>query len=720
MSTRAGITPTGSRDAPSWSSLRGLYQWAADPECALHDGPLTAAIAAEFGRFDGTLVTSMRLEDRCRRVASWSARQSQRFRDLAERAEPEAEPALLRRASLGCAPLALIQGHWLQWLSSPARADDPLRLRLLALYASDIGVGRPRASRGSAYLSMLRTLGHAERAVPPAAIALDERIADLAFHLPAVLLAASRRPEDFLGEIVGADLCLRAVGLLPATAVPRQLRPDSAEWDLLDASTGRPADDRDALSRSFDLAQATAALDQSSASAVSCGFHWAFTVLRSCSDALHQELTAACDPAFEMGELIRLRAREAAVYHHDYEVAGRPLAQWLAEAHRDPAPLLERLSATRLVRPGDSARSPLVTALVGERGPMFRIFSGGDLDVIRRWIDALPTPRPGAPAAAVTLVSPPELSPPGGATGAARADPTPADLREAYHLLLRRTSTPAVHRYARAYVRGWLARAAYGVDRTGVPLPARWPREGLHEWLVEQHDRHARAFQDGTDAPLPSREALIDSTVQLAPLTLIDGSWLQGFTDGELATSEIGFSLFDTFWDELGNGEPRLNHPLLYREVLAEMGATPPPTDSVDFARWPRFRDASFELPVYWLAIGRFPRTHLPEVLGLNLAMELSGVGGSYRRARIALKNYGYNTRFVDIHNTIDNIASGHSAWAAKAIDVFMSSLSDSADTSDRDQMWRRVRIGFCSLNPPDGWAARRAQRRVMRRQTDR
>ncbi|MCE0446282.1 hypothetical protein LT493_20645 [Streptomyces tricolor] len=40
--------------------------------------------------------------------------------------------------------------------------------------------------------------------------------------------------------------------------------------------------------------------------------------------------------------------------------------------------------------------------------------------------------------------------------------------------------------------------------------------------------------------PLPSREAVIDDTVQTAPLTLIDGSWLQGFTDYEQASSEIG------------------------------------------------------------------------------------------------------------------------------------------------------------------------------------
>jgi hypothetical protein len=230
--------------------------------------------------------------------------------------------------------------------------------------------------------------------------------------------------------------------------------------------------------------------------------------------------------------------------------------------------------------------------------------------------------------------------------------------------------------------------------------------------LQAQHDRHGVEFEETADAELPSREAVIDDTLQTAPLTLIDGSWLHGFTDYQLASSEIGHSLFETYWDELGNGEPRLNHPLLYRKVLQEMDIDLPPTASPEFARYPGFRDASFDLPVYWLCIGRFPQTFLPEILGLNLAMELSGVGGTYRRAGLALRTYGFSTRFVDIHNTIDNVATGHSAWAADAIDTQLASLSESPGQGQRAEVWERVRAGYRSLNPPTGFLARRAARR--------
>ncbi|WP_406631719.1 iron-containing redox enzyme family protein [Amycolatopsis sp. WGS_07] len=212
------------------------------------------------------------------------------------------------------------------------------------------------------------------------------------------------------------------------------------------------------------------------------------------------------------------------------------------------------------------------------------------------------------------------------------------------------------------------------------------------------------------DDPLPDRADLIDSTLQLAPLTLIDGSWLAGSTDYQLASSERGHFLFETYWDELGNGDLSLNHPLIYRAMLREMGIDLPPTRSPEFAAWPGFRDKSFETPVYWLSIGRFPRTFEAEILGLNLAMELSGVGGSYRRGRQSLEKYGFSTAFLDIHNTIDNVATGHSAWAADAIDDYLAQQTPQA----RPDVWDRIRAGYRSLNPPPGLLSRKGARRAQ------
>ena len=275
--------------------------------------------------------------------------------------------------------------------------------------------------------------------------------------------------------------------------------------------------------------------------------------------------------------------------------------------------------------------------------------------------------------------------------------PVPGSLREAYYLLQGRALPPRTRAFAREYCDFWLDRARDSVDKTDRSLPESWRPGRLREWLLDSHDKHAEAFEASRDQSMPSREAVIDQTLQLAPLTLIDGAWLQGFTDIALASTRVGFSLFETYWDELGNGMWSINHPKIYRDVLAAMDISLPPTGARAFAADPRFREESFRLPVYWLCLGKFPTTFRAEVLGMNLAMELSGVGGSYRNAREFLKHYDFPTTFVDIHNTIDNVATGHSAWAADAIDAYMQGV---AEYGDIEGAWERVRVGFESLAP--------------------
>ncbi|MFE0174460.1 iron-containing redox enzyme family protein [Streptomyces sp. NPDC059002] len=708
---RSGVIPPASpaRGADADSTFRRLYARAADPEVLVPGGELTDLVRGELRQ--SAIDTDRPLDDLIREAAAWSSAAADAFRAVGDLADRDGHRRLARRAALGWAPLGLASGAWLQWLTAPGTADAPTSLRILALYASDVGVGHPGAARGSACLGLLRLLRVSENAVPLARLAGDPRITDTAFRLPALLLLMSRRPDDFREELIGADLCLRAVGPPPPLAlVDREL---PADWAALDCSRARD-DGPSPTERCRALADTLVRAGPEAAARVYAGFGWALATLRGQVEALQVELRASLDPEFDMAELMRQRAREGSVYHHDVSLADRPLSEWLKDCRDDPKPFLDVLARSRLVRPGRSGASPLVTTLVGERGPMFRVFSPDDLTVISRWIDALDGPGPrktdedtSSPAPAVRhLAKLPallETAPPSG--------DGPRDLREAYRTLMVRTCSPAVDAWCLRYVRRWLARARYRMDARSVPLPERWTTDGLRPWLQAQHDRHGTQFEESADTPLPSREAVVDDAVQTAPLTLIDGSWLQGFTDYELASSDIGHSLFATYWDELGNGETGLNHPLIYRQVLEEMDVVLPPTASPEFAHWPGFRDASFELPVYWLCVGRFPRTFLPEVLGLNLAMELSGVGGTYRRAGLALRKYGFSTRFVDIHNTIDNVATGHSAWAADAVDTLMARLSDPLGPGSRAEVWERVRVGYRSLNPPSGFLARRAAR---------
>ncbi len=750
MSSLIGVALGAATAQPHADAVsRAVYVQSADPEDGPPDVNAVRAIRGHLRRRAAEETDARNVDELVSAIANWGVDETTRFLDLLDRTDSDGgRDALARRATLACAPLALRSGAHLQWMSAPGNADDPVVLRILKLYASDTGVGRPRNSRGSAYLGLLRQLRLAEHAAPTTRLTHDPRIADRDFYLPGLLLAMSRRPDEFRLEILGADLCLRTIGLLPALALVRKVHPDAADWAAINLCDVRDPEAPNGFQQSRDAVDAAlAGAADGDPQQVLLGARWTLAAARGWSRSLRAELDQARDPAYEMSELLRLRAREGAVYHQRFQLRGRPLSEWLQDCRTDPRELLDVLAGSKLVKPGRSGSSSLVNGLIGERGPMFRVFAPEDLTVIRRWIDSLPAPTAASTAEPMTAADttdpvkpvgpgPAEATPPDPSCfevpvelrgpespGAPRdaaphrgAETTgPRSLREAYHLLQRRAAGPAADRFAFDYVQGWLARSRHGMRADPQRLPDTWGPEGLRPWLVEQHDAHGRDFEASSDLPMPSREALIDSTVQLAPLTLIDGAWLQGFTDYEHASSEHGNFLFETYWDELGNGEPRLNHPLIYRQVLAEMDVRLPPTASREFADWPGFRDGSFQLPVYWLSIGRFPRTFLPEVLGLNLAMELSGVGGTYRRARLALKKHGFSTRFVDIHNTIDNVATGHSAWAADAIDTYLASAPETQGAAAQADIWDRVRVGFRSLNPPSGHWARRAFRRGFR-----
>jgi hypothetical protein len=695
---------------------RWLFTELLDPEAAHFSLPLDLGLRHEQGADqdadDGVL-------DQLEHDASaWTAAETGRYRAVLDQSAGASDRnALVRRVLLDCAPFALVSGAWLQWACSPVNVDTELGMRVLSLYSLDVGVGHVGASRGHAYLNLLRREDLAEQAIPTARLALDRQLSDRVFRLPVLVLFMSRRPDEHLPELLGADLCLRAVGMPPPIAALRPLIPGAVDWDALDPGGAGHAAGDSALARSRSLVRLYLSENPGDRARVVAGFRWMLRNVREWSADILDDVTTVLDPAHEMVELLRFKAREGAVYHQRYELAGRPLSKWfeLASSGGDFAPLLEALAASKLVRPGNPDRSPLVRSLVGEHGPMFRIFTPENLAVIRRWIASLPASDVTAHAVTTTSDRPRTRSAAPQAAGHAAArtaghaeyraeadsDREPAGIREAFYMLTRRKDSPGLRRWALAYVRQWLARSSWQLpDADHVP-PKDWDPESLNLWIHDQHERQAREFDATGEYLVPPREELIDRIVQGGLRALIDGAWLQGFTDYEHAASDVGRLLYQIYWDELGNGDLPINHTVLYRELLEDMGIRLPHVASREFAQWRGFSEASFHVPVYWLTISRFPRTFLPETLGLNLAEELFGVGGSLRQTQLNLKRHGYNTLFYDIHNTIDNVASGHSAWAIDAINTYMSTVARTFGADVQAETWQRIRVGFYSATPP-------------------
>jgi len=248
------------------------------------------------------------------------------------------------------------------------------------------------------------------------------------------------------------------------------------------------------------------------------------------------------------------------------------------------------------------------------------------------------------------------------------------------------------------------------------PIPSQsYDPDALERWVYTKHREQVDSYRPPQETPRVTREAFVESTVQLAPLILIDGGWLQGMASASIIHTTVGRMLFHVFCEEVGLGNAAEHHANIYRDLLHAMGEQAPPVDSAEFAAWPRLRDSSFDVPALWLSLSCFPRHFMPEILGLNLAVELAGVGGPYMEARDTLRYYKLPTLFVTVHNAADNVSVGHAAWAMNSIKKFMDELIEREGPHRVEHTWHRVWTGVRATLPQIG-LARLVLHRIGRR----
>ncbi len=657
----------------------------ADLRALLRDVPVGQAMTNDWRCPQALETLAQETADRVQRLA-------RPWRALCARLETDERAVLRAKAVREAAPLLVGSQHLLHSVCASWNNESSYAMAVLSIHAADVGKGLAGAGRLPRYAELLRELGPSENGIDPLRIGEDESLCPGAFNLAAMLLVMGHFPESLLPQILGVNLYLRHAGLLPMFAFIAQPSPATSFLDLR-RDPSEPNCDLAVLAGTAVcdfLAQADASAEQ----AVAQGYAWARWQVETAHSALLEVLERWLDPREAARDVIRRRRPEACQYHDSTRLAGAPMKPMLQTD--DALLLLDHLANSAYVRPGDPHRSPLLNALISPRGKMFRIFSPDDVLILQRWIAGLPYAQAPSPEPAHL-----HWKDDGLLQRALCVDErgsvlcTTVPPRQRYTRWLHVELTPAEEQQTRDYVNRWLVRSARALSKGRCPLPERWAPGALRQWLQLQHVA-ANATLDPDEA-VPTREEVVADILALAPLTMIDGAWLAGFAHPSLASSGFASRLFETFYDELGNGVLTQNHPVIYRQLLRAVHGELPATASADYAAADCFTDQDFDLPLLWLAIGRYPQRYCAEILGLNLAMELSGVGGGYRRTHKALRAYGYPTLFVDLHNAIDNIATGHSAWAVASLDTYLSAFG----ATDREALWTRVRVGFAALNPP-------------------
>ncbi len=238
------------------------------------------------------------------------------------------------------------------------------------------------------------------------------------------------------------------------------------------------------------------------------------------------------------------------------------------------------------------------------------------------------------------------------------------------------------------------------------PLPFKhYDHEQFNTYLENIYQQEISTYQPLQGKPKTSREAYIWGIEQIAPMILIDGCWLQNSLALQNSHPEICEILFSIYCDEIGSGQQEHNHPYIFQQLLESLSIKVPPAYSPEFIKHPGFIHSTFDLPVYMLSLSSCSVEFLPELLGLNMAIELSGLGKDYKRLVEEWNYWGIDPTIANIHISIDNVASGHTFLAKKAIQLYMDDLFQrTANHTICDYHWRRIYSGYASLRFVGGW----------------
>jgi hypothetical protein len=587
-----------------------------------------------------------------------------------------------RRALLTVlAPTLLLDGVWLARVAQPATAHQPSESRLFELYCRIVGLDNPAHSPPWRFRASLVTAGvH----LPP----LDSpgffhglTFPDLALAFPCLHLGLMHRPRTFFPELLGYTLA--------------HVHREPAWWDASWPEASPFRIEAHTL--------AVAALDayphrEAHGERIRAGWklyrHRFDTLLRDLGERLARKSTAED----AMADMVRAKRPHALGYHRRIMLQGRGLDQWLADSETDLRPLLRALRDSPWVNPACPAGSRLIRAMEFGGG-MFGVFDMQERQVCLEWIEDAEKSKTNADAyvgGSAAMAAPMERPENRGRETAS----TLRSKRRLFTALLRTESPADCPPAADAAIQRILRRTRWlSPLQRGRRRFFSYDEERFHRHIEATHRHEVERYRPLSGAPKISREYCRWAALQMAPAILVDGSWLAGITTASERLNDIGRHLVKIHADELGNGRPEWNHPNVYRRLLESLAIELPPFDSDAFARDPRFLDAAFDIPVYLLAMGQLADRYLPELLGLNLAIELSGLGAGYMQVIDMLRYYGIDPGIIQLHLSIDNLASGHAARAEEAIVLYLDQVRRRDGKEALQTQWKRIWTGYLSLH---------------------
>ncbi|TFF41801.1 iron-containing redox enzyme family protein [Pseudomonas sp. RIT623] len=247
------------------------------------------------------------------------------------------------------------------------------------------------------------------------------------------------------------------------------------------------------------------------------------------------------------------------------------------------------------------------------------------------------------------------------------------------------TASNALQRRYRALLAGrcglaWLDRQLSHVQALPDDLPDD-PRH-LPGWalanvsaVAEAHADYLRQRREGRPRRyFANRAQALWFLQQVAPTKAVDGAWLHGTLRHWRDPRYHG--LIGTFLEELGNGDPRCNHVLIYQRLLSRLGCL----------QGPPLKPERYLQGALQLALGQQCEQRLPEVIGYNLGYEQPPLHLLITTHELA--ELGIDAHYFQLHVTIDNAASGHACRALESLRLLQ-------PRSAGEAFYQRLRQGY-------------------------
>lgn len=208
--------------------------------------------------------------------------------------------------------------------------------------------------------------------------------------------------------------------------------------------------------------------------------------------------------------------------------------------------------------------------------------------------------------------------------------------------------------------------------------------DNIVEWYKNENRQVCQKYQEylsrrnsgGQREYFKNIGQVFEFLIKVSPTKMVDGSWLYSLVH---YWNDLAFhDLILIYLEELGLGHAQSNHVCMYDDLLRLLGLN-------DFEIF--LDDEFYHQAAIQLALGYAPPEFIPEIIGFNLGYEQLPL-------HLLITNYelselGINSKYFNVHITIDNLDNGHSYKSLKILKKFY------VKYKDKDFFIKKIKRGY-------------------------